>query len=156
MPNLYQSPESLSTLVEVLDSTGRPACLLPAQAARSQGLKFRSVALQIIADSGELLLAENSAGLYEPTYMRPVPAGLGIEEFATALQSICPGYAKEPRFVKELGPDAVFLFTVLYSVSMLTAMAPASALLASRAEILQLQKRALLTPLLGRIIDCLD
>ena len=155
MPNLYQSPESFSTRVEVLDNTGRPVCLLPAQAARSQGLKFHAVALQIIAASGELLLAVNSAGLYDPTYMRPVPAGLGIEEFACALQAICPGYAKEPRFIKELEPDGIFLFTAIYSASMLKAMAPASALLASRAEITQLQKQALLTPLLARLIDCL-
>lgn len=144
----------LAAAAEVLDSAGRPICLMPQLEVEQQRLPHRKAVILALAPNKSMLLALGDSGAYTFTAQSIPPAGASIEEAALESLRARIGFPAPLRLVGEAKrpPAAVFLFAARCSFKLLKALESDRLLSTCRAEIEELRERGLIDPLLAELL----
>lgn len=151
MFNSSYSPDA--GLVEILDNSLKPLCLIPAQEAATQPVICREIAVLAKAGPDSLLLCDLPDSTFGITCKSLLQAGKGRAEYAGELAEACLGFSGQITEITTLrhGLRPVSVFYAVYSKAMLKAIAPPGFTFARVDELDDLSGRGLLDSLLLKI-----
>lgn len=137
--------------MEALDKNGRPLCLLSENDIVSQNLPHKRFAAVAVAPGGLILAAERQGPLFDVTASGAVEAGLTAEESAENAILHSTGHCGQLKQIKK-SPAGLTIFCALFSRAMLQAICPPVFAILNLAEIAELSRQEIISPLLLSIV----
>lgn len=160
-PPLYW-PVPDEKLVEVLDGSCRPVCLVAYDVIIEQKLKHIHVAAQAYSASGHFLLRSVGEELFDVTTQSILHHGFEAGEVAEAALAQLLKYRSRVRMIGKMEahpdyPDSlIYYFAVRCSLPMLKAMSAPPFMIAEPQEMAYLQRLNMFSPMLDALFTLLE